>query len=401
MKTALFGAVLFLGGFMFELANRMQNFHASVFYNLNEEKQQYEKKTGKSTIDFSIGSPNIPCDPIIMKTMAEAVQKPENYKYAINELPEIKEAIQEWYKNRYNVQLETNEIALLQGSQEALSNLPLVFCNPNDGVLVPDPYYPVYVDAPRWAGADIIYMPLKEENDYLIDFSAITEEERQKAKMMIVCYPNNPTCAIAPDSFYLDLIQFAKENNILVIHDNAYSELVFDGKMGKSFLSYPHAKEVGVELNSFSKTYGMAGARLGVLVGNAEVIEKYKMLKSNMDYGIFLPVQYAGMEALKKGGKSIESTRNQYQHRRDVMVQAFHEAGWDLKASPATMFIWAKIPDTYEDSLAFSKELLKKTGIVVTPGVSFGSQGKRYVRFALVQDEAEILEAARRLECMR
>ena len=383
---------------MIQLAKRMQNFHASIFLNLKEEKIQYEKTTGKKTIDFSIGSPNISPDPVIIETMAQAVQKPENYKYAINELPEIKECIQEWYQKRYGVELKTSEIALLQGSQEALSNLPLVYCNPGDGILVPNPYYPVYVDAPRWAGADVLFMPLKEENGYLIDFKSISKEDRKKAKLMIVCYPNNPTCAVAPDSFYEELIQFAKENDIIVIHDNAYSELVFDGKVGKSFLSYPGAKEVGIELNSFSKTYGMAGARLGVLVGNETVVQQYKMLKSNMDYGIFLPVQYAGIEALRRGGKSIESTRNQYQHRRDVMVEWFKKAGWSIDPSPATMFLWAKIPESYESSLAFAKALLQQTGIVVTPGESFGSLGKRYVRLALVQDEEEIIEAARRLQ---
>lgn len=382
---------------MVEIAKRMQNFHASIFLDLKEEKIKYEKETGKTTIDFSIGSPNIAPDSVIMDTMSEACRRPENYKYAINELPQMKKAVQKWYQKRYDVQLKTDEIALLQGSQEALSNLPLVYCNPNDGVLVPNPYYPVYVDAPKWAGADIIYMPLKEENNYLIDFDSISEEERKKAKLMIVCYPNNPTCAVAPDSFYEKLIQFAKENNILIIYDNAYSELVFDGKVGKSFLSYSGAKEVGVELNSFSKTYGMAGARLGVLVGNENVIHQYKMLKSNMDYGIFLPVQYAGIQALEHGGKSIESTRNQYQKRRDILISSFKKAGWEIPSSPATMFVWAKIPDQYEDSYAFAKDLLRKTGIVVTPGQSFGTEGNRYVRLALVQDEEAILEAAHRM----
>ena len=380
------------------VAQRMKDFHSSIFLDLKEEKLKYEKNTGKQTIDFSIGSPNISPDTVIIDTMAEAVKQPENYKYAINELPELKEAVQEWYQNRYDVSLTFDEIVLLQGSQEALSNLPLVYCNPGDGVLVPNPYYPVYVDAPKWAGADILYMPLKEENDYLIDLDAISAQDRDKAKMMIVCYPNNPTCATAPDAFYEKLIQFAKENDILVLHDNAYSELVFDGKIGKSFLSYPGAKEVGVELNSFSKTYGMAGARLGVLVGNKTVVQQYKMLKSNMDYGIFLPVQYAGIQALKKGGKSIESTRNQYQARRDCMVASFKQAGWDIQPSPATMFLWAKIPDSYEDSFAFTKALLEKTGVVVTPGQSFGSEGLRYVRLALVQDEEEIIQAAKRIQ---
>ena len=237
-----------------------------------------------------------------MKVMQEAVLVPENYKYAINELPEMKSAIHDWYQNRYGVQLEEDEMICLQGSQEALSTLFLALCDQGDIVLVPDPYYPIFSDGPKIANATVEYMPLLEENDYLIDFDAIDPEIARKAKMMIVSYPNNPTCAIAPDSFYEKLIAFAKKYEIIVLHDNAYSELVFDGKIGKSFLSFDGAKDIGIELNSFSKTFGMAGARLGVMVGNKEIIRVYNTLKSNMDYGIFLPVQYAGIEALRHGG---------------------------------------------------------------------------------------------------
>lgn len=383
---------------MIETAQRMKHFKTSVFTSLKELKEQYEKEHNQKTIDFSLGSPNITPDPQIMNVLAEAVEQPENYKYAVTALPQLIESIQKWYRNRYEVDLDKEEIVLLQGSQEALVNLPLIYCNEGDGILVPDPYYPVYVDAPKLAQADIIFTPLRRENNYLVDFSRITKEQRKSAKMMLVCYPNNPTGAAAPDSFYEELIRFAKENDILIVHDNAYSELVFDGKKGKSFLSFPGAKEVGVELNSFSKTYGMAGARLGVLVGNKKVIEAYRILKSNMDYGIFLPVQYAGIEALEHGGSAIQSTRQEYERRRDVTVKAFHAAGWPIQPSEATMFIWALIPEQYKDCEQFAQELLKRTGIIVTPGISFGPEGKRYVRIALVQDEQDILEAAKRLQ---
>ncbi len=386
---------------MFNPAKRMKQFHQSVFTNLNEQKEKYEKRTGKKTIDLSLGSPNISPDPKIIEALAKAIHKPENYKYAIKPLPKMIESIQNWYHDRYEIDLKKDEIALLQGSQEALVNLPLIYCDEGDGILVPDPYYPVYVDAPKMAGAKILYTPLKKENNYLVDFTKITKEERQKAKMMIVCYPNNPTGAIAPDWFYEQLIQFAKENDILIVHDNAYSELLFDGKKGKSFLSFEGAKEVGVEINSFSKTYGMAGARLGVLVGNKEVIKQYKILKSNMDYGIFLPIQYAGIAALNEGGSSIETTRQEYQERRNIMVKEFTKAGWPIQPSCATMFIWAQIPDQYEDCVQFAKELLNKTGIIVTPGLSFGEEGKRFVRLALVQDQEIICEAADRIKQSR
>lgn len=379
-------------------SKRMDVFQPSIFTKLKLMKLDYTKRTNKNTIDFSVGSPNIAPEPSIMKVMQEAVLVPENYKYAINELPEMKSAIHDWYQNRYGVQLEEDEMICLQGSQEALSTLFLALCDQGDIVLVPDPYYPIFSDGPKIANATVEYMPLLEENDYLIDFDAIAPEIARKAKMMIVSYPNNPTCAIAPDSFYEKLIAFAKKYEIIVLHDNAYSELVFDGKIGKSFLSFDGAKDIGIELNSFSKTFGMAGARLGVMVGNKEIIRVYNTLKSNMDYGIFLPVQYAGIEALRHGGKGIKSTCQAYQDRRDLLMEEFKKAGWVIPKSPATMFAWARIPESYKDSLDFTVDLLEKTGIVVTPGQAFGQQGKRYVRLALVQDKEAIIEAGLRLQ---
>lgn len=383
---------------MINKAKRMDLFKPSIFTELKILKTEYTKRTGNPTIDFSVGSPNIAPEPSIMKALQDAVMVPENYKYAINELPEMKEAIHDWYLNRYHVELSNNEMICLQGSQEALSTLFLAMCDPGDIVLVPDPYYPIFSDGPKIAGAKVEYMPLLQEHDYLIQLNEIDEEIAKKAKMMIVSYPNNPTCATAPDSFYEELIAFAKKYDIIILHDNAYSELVFDGKVGKSFLSFDGAKDVGIELNSFSKTYGMAGARLGVCVGNHEVIQCYNTLKSNMDYGIFLPIQYAGIEALRHGGAGIHSTCQAYQDRRDALCEIFDTVGWHIQKSPATMFAWARIPDSYEDSKAFTKDLLEKTGVVVTPGQSFGKQGERYVRLALVQDLADIKEAANRIK---
>ena len=379
-------------------AKRMENFHSSVFTELKEKKKEYTLRTGKETIDLSIGSPKIIPDSSIMEVMQEAVSNPDNYKYAINELDELKEAIQTWYKKRYGVDLEKDEILCLQGSQEALCNLPMVVCDPHDLVLVPDPHYPIFVDGPHLAGADVLFMPMEEKNNYLIQLDEIDEEVADRCKMMIVSYPNNPTCATASDSFYEDLIRFAKKHDILVVHDNAYSELVFDGQVGKSFLSFAGAKDIGVEVNSFSKTYGMAGARLGVCVGNKEVIEQFRILKSNMDYGIFLPVQYAGIEALSHGGSTIEATRQMYQRHRDILVSGLRKAGWNVSYSPATMFVWARIPDAYKDSNDFVLDLLEKTGVVLTPGQSFGQAGKRYVRMALVQDDDSLKEACKRIK---
>lgn len=383
---------------MIQAARRMESFHSSIFTELLREKERYEQETGQPVLDFSLGSPNIAPSREIMKTIEKAVTVPENYKYAVKALPAMVSQIQDWYKDRYDVVLDKDQIALLQGSQEALVNLPLIFCNPGDVVLVPDPYYPVYVDAPKLAEARIVYMPLKEENHYLMDLDAISEEDRRAAKLMIVCYPNNPTGAAAPDWYIEKLIRFARENDILIIYDNAYSELVYDGDPGRSFLSFEGACDVGVEINSFSKTFGMAGARLGVLLGNKDAIHAYQILKSNMDYGVFLPVQYAGITALKTGWPIIKATREEYKTRRDLMIRCFEKAGWHLPCPPATMFIWARIPDVYKNSLTFARDLLARTGVMVTPGISFGDQGDRYVRLALVQDEDTIIEAAKRIE---
>ena len=378
-------------------AERMKYFRPSVFSRLDEEKRRLQEK-GEKIIDFSIGSPDIAPAPHIMEALLKAAEDPANYRYAIHDLPRLQQAITDWYRRRYDVELDPcSEVITLQGSQEALANIALTLCDPGDIVLVPDPYYPIFAQGPKLAGADVRFMPMKEENDFLIRFDEISEEVAKKAVLMIVSYPNNPTGAVADDRFYTELIAFAKRWDIAVLHDNAYSELVFDGKRGKSFLSYPGAKDVGVELNSFSKTYGMAGARLGVCVGNRELIAGYHRLKSNMDYGIFLPVQQAGIAALEADQNCVETTRKAYEHRRDLLVRRFGAAGWVIRPSAATMFVWARIPDAFADSEQFALSLLAECGIVVTPGTEFGAEGRRHVRIALVISDEQIEEAAQRL----
>lgn len=378
-------------------AERMKYFRPSVFSRLDEEKRRLQEK-GEKIIDFSIGSPDIAPAPHIMEALLKAAEDPANYRYAIHDLPRLQQAITDWYRRRYDVELDPcSEVITLQGSQEALANIALTLCDPGDIVLVPDPYYPIFAQGPKLAGADVRFMPMKEENDFLIRFDEISEEVAKKAVLMIVSYPNNPTGAVADDRFYTELIAFAKRWDIAVLHDNAYSELVFDGKRGKSFLSYPGAKDVGVELNSFSKTYGMAGARLGVCVGNRELIAGYHRLKSNMDYGIFLPVQQAGIAALEADQNCVETTRKAYEHRRDLLVRRFGEAGWVIRPSAATMFVWARIPDAFADSEQFALSLLAECGIVVTTGTEFGAEGRRHVRIALVISDEQIEEAAQRL----
>ena len=323
--------------------------------------------------------------------------KPANYVYAISDTQQLLEAVAKWYKRRYGVELNPEtEICSLLGSQDGLSHIALSILDPGDVMLVPDPCYPIFADGPRIAGAELYYMPLQKENDYVIQLQDIPEEIARKAKFMLVSYPNNPTAAMAPESFYHEVVAFAKKYDIIVLHDNAYSELVFDGQSCGSFLSIPGAMEVGVEFNSLSKTYGLAGARIGFCVGNKEVVGMLKTLKSNMDYGMFLPIQAAAVEALTGDQAVVAETRAAYEHRRDVLCDGLIEAGWHMEKPAGTMFVWAPIPSSYQDSEAFVADLLDKTGVLVTPGSAFGPSGEGYVRMALVQSEAtmkKIVEA--------
>ena len=370
-----------------KFANRMNQFGEGVFSRLAVMRKN-RLAQGKEVYDLSIGAPNIPPTKRIMEVLAEAVMKPANYVYAINDTQQLLEAVAQWYKRRYDVELNPEtEICSLLGSQDGLSHIALSILDPGDVMLVPDPCYPIFADGPRIAGAELYYMPLQKENDYVIQLQDIPEEIARKAKFMLVSYPNNPTAAMAPESFYHEVVAFAKKYDIIVLHDNAYSELVFDGQSCGSFLSIPGAMEVGVEFNSLSKTYGLAGARIGFCVGNKEVVGMLKTLKSNMDYGMFLPIQAAAVEALTGNQSVVAETRAAYEHRRDVLCDGLIEAGWHMEKPAGTMFVWAPIPDSYQDSESFVADLLDKTGVLVTPGSAFGPSGEGYVRMALVQSE--------------
>jgi len=375
-----------------QLSKRMDLFGESIFSRLAAVKNQ-RLAEGKPVYDFSVGTPNIPPAQHILDTIAREVANPKNYVYAINDLPELQDAVQAWYRRRYGVELDPRtEVTSLLGSQEGLSHIALAFADNGDTIMVPDPCYPVFGDGPLIAGAQLYYMPLPEEKDYIIQLQDIPTEVAKKAKMMIVSYPNNPTTALAPDSFYHELIRFAKEFDIVVLHDNAYSELVYDGQSTGSFLRFEGAKEVGVEFNSLSKTYGLAGARIGFCVGNADVVKAVKTLKSNMDYGMFLPVQKAAIAAITGDQSCVPVTRDAYQRRRDLLCDGLTEIGWKVDRCVATMFVWPKIPEKFANSEDFAMELVEKTGMLVTPGSAFGPSGEGHVRMALVRTEDEIRE---------
>jgi LL-diaminopimelate aminotransferase len=379
-------------------SERMNRFGEGIFSKLLDLKKEKEEK-GEEVIDLSVGTPNIPPANHIRQALCEAAAKPENYTYAIQDKKELLEAVAIWYNRRYKVTLDPNfEICSLLGSQEGLAHIAFSMIDEGDLVLVPDPCYPIFANGPLLAGASLFYMPQRKENQYVIDFFDIPEDVAKKAKFMLVSYPNNPTTAMAPDSFYEELIAFAKKYEIMVIHDNAYSELVFDGKTCGSFLQFKGAKEVGVEFNSLSKTYGMAGARIGFCIGNKEIVEKLKTLKSNLDYGMFLPIQEAAIAAITGDQSCVKDTKSAYERRRDVLCDSFNKIGWKMGPPEATMFVWAKIPDGFPDSMTFAMELMEKTGVLVTPGSAFGKLGEGYARLALVQDEEKLHRAAEIIE---
>lgn len=373
---------------------------SAIFSQLNLKKQELQSR-GKEIIDFSIGTPDIPPAPNIIEALAEEAKKPENYVYAVNDTDELINSVKKWYMRRYGVNLEKDEITSLLGSQSGFAQLSLSLIDEGDIVLTPDPGYPIFSVGPYLAGAKIVKMPLLKENKYLVDFDKIDSETAKKAKLMVISYPNNPTAASAPRSFYISLVEFAKKYNILVLHDNAYSELVFDGSEGISFLSIPGAKDIGVEFNSLSKTYSIPGCRIAFALGNREVIKQLKVLKSHIDYGMFLPFQKAAVEALEGSQDYVKFVKDTYMKRRNLLINGLCEIGWHIDSTGGSMFVWAPVPGRYTSSMEFTFALMEKTGAIVVPGISFGEHGEGFVRFALVQNENKIRQAIENIKSSR
>jgi LL-diaminopimelate aminotransferase len=381
-----------------QFSKRMAYFKPGIFSVLAQMKAE-RLKAGKRVIDLSVGTPNIPPAQHIVDALVDGARDKSNYIYALSDTAELQDAAAAWYKRRYGVTLDPRtEVTSLLGSQDGLAHIALSIVDPGDTVLVQDPGYPIFSDGPVLAGAELYKMPQKAENGWLVDLNAVPKDVAERAKFMVVSYPNNPVTILAPPSFYRDLVAFAKKYDIIVLHDNAYSELVFDGRTCGSFLEYGGAKDVGVEFNSLSKTYGLAGARIGFAVGNPQVISMLKTLKSNLDYGMFLPVQKAAVAAITGPQDCVAETRRAYEARRNVLVEGLRDAGWPMEKPPATMFVWAKLPGKYQNSEEFTKELLGRSGVLVTPGSAFGREGEGYVRLALVQDEETLLDAVRLID---
>lgn len=375
-----------------KFAHRMKDYEAGIFQVLNEKKDEAERQ-GRMIYNLSVGTPDFPPAAHVVEAVVKASAKPENYKYALIDIPELIEAVQTRYKKRYGVTLQKDEIMSVYGSQEGIAHICLSLCDPGDVVLVPNPGYPIFGIGPSLAGAEVVTYDLKEEDHYLPDLNGMAEEVLARAKCMIVSYPLNPVCKAAPDEFYEKLIPWAAAHEILIIHDNAYSDIIYDGREGKSILRIPGAKETAVEFYSLSKSFNYTGARVSFLTGNKDVVACFKRLRSQIDYGTYLPVQYGAVAALTGSDQMVKDQCAEYQRRRDTLCGGLRRIGWPMEDSEGTMFAWAKIPAGYTDDVAFVMELVEKSGVLCTPGSSFGSLGKGHVRFALTMPVEKIKEA--------
>lgn len=353
---------------------------------------------GLDLIDLGIGSPDQPPSQKVREALAQAVMDTHRYGYPTSEGDiQFREAVAQWYDYRFGVQLDpSQEVLTLIGSQDGLAHLPSALCNPGDIALVPDPGYPIYSAGLAMAGVQPYFVPLKESNGYLPELEAIPQDVLQRAVYLLLNYPSNPLSAVADLDFFEKLVSFAHRHQLLIVHDLAYSEMAFDGFRPPSILEVPKAKEVAVEFHSLSKSFNMAGCRIAFMVGHSEVVKHLRKLKANIDYGVFLPVQQAGIVALHEDMRNCGSVAAVYERRRDIFVKAMQQGGWHVSPPKATMFMWLKIPHGWT-SRDISREICLQTGVVVIPGDAFGKEGEGYVRIAMVEEEERLKEAAKRM----
>lgn len=374
-----------------------QNAESNIFNQLDDKKKELAAR-GVDVINLSIGTPDFQPDRHVMQAVSEAALDPDNYKYSINDTDALVGAVQNWYDRRYGVKLDADQIMTVCGSQEGIAHVAFPFVGEGDLVLAPDPGYPIFTFGPMMTGAEIGLYPLYAEKGWILDFADIPDDVADRAKLMVVSYPNNPTTAVADVDFYKELVAFAKAHDIIILHDNAYSDLVMDGKKGISFLSIPGAMDVGIEFNSLSKTYNLTGMRVSFAVGNREVIRKFHDFRSQIDYGMWFPAQAGAVAALNGPQDIVRANRIGYQQRRDTLCGGLRSIGWDVPDSAGTMFVWAKIPAGFASSAEFVLELMDKTGVICVPGESFGEMGQGYVRFALVVPPERMEEAVKRID---
>lgn len=375
-------------------AQWLSHFETGIFAALDQKRDELIA-SGRKVYNLSIGTPDFQPAPHIMEAMTEACKKPENYVYALKDMNETLAAVKDYYKKRFGVEVTTDEITSVHGSQEGIGHIGMALTSPGDYAILPNPGYPIFEAGAYLGGAQLYFYPLKQENGFLPVFEEIPEEIARKTKFMILSYPYNPVCAVANDEVYEKAIAFAKKYDIIIIHDNAYSDIIYDGKEGKSFLSYEGAKEVGIEFFSLSKSFNVTGLRISFAVGNREVIDAIKLLRSQIDFGMPIPIQKAAVAALTGPLDMVKEQCVEYQARRDALCGGLRKIGWNVPDSQGTMFVWAPIPEKFHSSEEFCIRLMEETGVICTPGYAFGSLGEGYVRFALVMPPEKLREVVR------
>ena len=376
-----------------QASQRLDRFGAEVFASLNN-KLLALKAQGKTIYNMSVGTPDFKPYDHVVEALTHAAQDPEMWKYALRDLPELKQAVCDYYERRFGVSgITPSMVQSCNGTQEGVGHLGLALLDPGDTILVPDPCYPVFEAGAKIADAKLEYYPLVAEHNYLPYVAGIDPEVADRAKYMIVSLPANPVGSVGTPEVYEEIIAFAREHDLLIVHDNAYSDIVFDGEPGGSFLQYPGALEVGVEFFSLSKSFNVTGARIGFLVGREDVVSAFAKLRSQIDFGMFFPIQKAAIACLNGPRDEVEAQRLKYQERRDALCDGLEDLGWERPNAHGSMFVWAKLPGGRTDSMAFCEELMEKAGVVVTPGASFGPSGEGHVRMALVLPPDQIVLA--------
>lgn len=367
-----------------QASQRLDRFGAEVFASLNN-KLLALKAQGKTIYNMSVGTPDFKPYDHVVEALTQAAQDPEMWKYALRDLPELKQSVCDYYERRFGVSgITPSMVQSCNGTQEGVGHLGLALLDPGDTILVPDPCYPVFEAGAKIADAKLEYYPLVAEHNYLPYVAGIDPEVADRAKYMIVSLPANPVGSVGTPEIYEEIIAFAREHDLLIVHDNAYSDIVFDGEPGGSFLQYPGALEVGVEFFSLSKSFNVTGARIGFLVGREDVVSAFAKLRGQIDFGMFFPIQKAAIACLNGLRDEVEAQRLKYQERRDALCDGLEGLGWERPNAHGSMFVWAKLPGGRTDSMAFCEELMEKAGVVVTPGASFGPSGEGHVRMALV-----------------
>lgn len=378
-------------------SDRLNHFETGIFASLNEIKDEMIKN-GRKVYNLFIGTPDFAPPKHVIDALIDAAKEPENWKYSLKESDELLRAVCDYYRTRFGVELSPDEITAVNGSQEGMGHLGMALCNKGDVVLLPDPGYPAFEAGAYFGEAEINYYPLVREYDFLPRLDLIDEDILRRTKYIVLSYPSNPVGAAAPKSVYQEIIKYAKKYNFIIINDCAYSDIIFDGKEGFSFLSLEGANKVGAEFFSLSKSFNVTGARISFLIGNKQVIDSMKLLRSQYDFGMFTPVQKAAIAALRGPRDYVRRQCEEYQKRRDALCGGLRKLGWDIPNSDGTMFVWAPLPEGYKNSKDFCYELARRSGVIGTPGSAFGPRGEGYIRFALVLPPEQLLDAVSSIE---